>query len=101
MLQTACKYSKKALDDCKNNVSSYDLEQICLCNIVTTGLVSGFINSSLNSNIAHSIFYGMTVLPQIEKDHLHGEVVSYGVLVLLIYDNQLERLDELIRFINQ
>ncbi len=92
------KYSKKALDDCKNNVSSYDLEQICLCNIVTTGLVSGFINSSLNSNIAHSIFYGMTVLPQIEKDHLHGEVVSYGVLVLLIYDNQLERLDELYPF---
>ena len=40
----------------------------------------------------------MTVLPQIEKDHLHGEVVSYGVLVLLIYDNQLERLDELYPF---
>lgn len=92
------KYGKKALDDCERHVASYELEQICLCVIVTTGLVSGLINVSLNSSIAHSLFYGMTVLPQIEKNHLHGEVVSYGVLVLLIYDEQMDKLSELYPF---
>ncbi|MEA5084838.1 MAG: iron-containing alcohol dehydrogenase family protein [Lachnospiraceae bacterium] len=92
------KYGHKALEDCEKHVASFELEQICLCVIVTTGLVSGLINVTLNSSIAHSLFYGMTVLPQIEKNHLHGEVVSYGVLLLLIYDNQMEQLTELYPF---
>ena len=37
-------------------------------------------------------------MPQIEKNHLHGEVVSYGVLVQLIYDGQYDKLDELYPF---
>ncbi|MEA5084930.1 MAG: iron-containing alcohol dehydrogenase family protein [Lachnospiraceae bacterium] len=92
------KYGFKALEDCKKNMESYELEQICLCNIITTGMVSGFIESSLNSSIAHALFYGMTVLPQIEKRHLHGEVVSYGVLVLLMYDGQIDKIDQLYSF---
>lgn len=91
-------YGAKALEDCKNNTPSYELEQICLCNLVTTGMVSNFIDFSINSSIAHSLFYGFTVLPQIEKNHLHGEVVSYGVLVLLTYDGQLDKRDELYEF---
>ena len=92
------KYGAKALEDCKNNNPSFEVEQICLCNLVTTGMVSNFIDFSLNSCIAHSLFYGFTVLPQIEKNHLHGEVVSYGVLVQLIYDGQYDKLDELYPF---
>ena len=92
------KYGEKALADCKTHTPSYELQQICLCNIITTGMVSGFIEFSLNSSIAHSLFYGMTVLPQIEKNHLHGEVVSYGVLVLLMYDGQMDKLNELYPF---
>ena len=91
-------YGAKALDDCKANVSSYELEQICLCNLVTTGIVSNMVDFSVNSSIAHSLFYGFTVLHQIEKNHLHGEVVSYGVLVLLTYDGQFEKRDELFDF---
>ena len=68
------KYGAKALEDCKMSTASYELEQICLCNLVTTGVVSNFIDSSINSNIAHALFYGFTVLPQIEKNHFHGEV---------------------------
>lgn len=91
-------YGAKALEDCRNNTPSFEVEQICLCNLVTTGIVSNFIEFSINSSIAHSLFYGMTVLPQIEKNHLHGEVVSYGVLVLLMYDNQMDKLEELYDF---
>ncbi|HWR41050.1 MAG TPA: iron-containing alcohol dehydrogenase family protein, partial [Patescibacteria group bacterium] len=91
-------YGAKALEDCKNNIPSFELEQICLCILVTTGIVSNVTDFSINSSIAHSLFYGMTILPQIEKNHLHGEVVSYGVLVLLVYDGQMDQLEELYNF---
>ncbi|TWH47323.1 iron-containing alcohol dehydrogenase family protein [Sporomusa sp. KB1] len=91
-------YGAKALADCRNNTPSFEVEQICLCILVTTGMVSNFIDFSINSSIAHSLFYGMTVLPQIEEKHLHGEVVSYGVLVLLMYDGQMDKLEELYDF---
>ena len=35
-------YGKKALEDCRNNVSSKNIEQIALDIIITTGLVSNF-----------------------------------------------------------
>ncbi len=85
----------KALDDCKANHSSAELEKIALTNIITTGMVSGFVGVTINSNIAHALCYGMTVLPQIEKNHLHGEVVSYCTLVLLFVDGQMDKVDEL------
>ena len=40
----------------------------------------------------------MTVLPQIEERHLHGEVVSYGVLCMLMMDKQMELLDRIYKF---
>ena len=67
------KYGAKAIEDCKNNTSSEELEQIALTNIITTG----------------------TVFPQVEKNHLHGEVVSYCTLVLLFADGQDDKVDEL------
>ncbi len=91
-------YGEKALNDCKNNRASFELEQICLCNIVTTGMVSNFVSEIINTNIAHGLFNGFTVLPQIEKRHLHGEVVAYAVLVMLMYDGQAEKAKELIEF---
>ena len=43
-----------------------------------------------NSGLAHAIFYSLTAHPHIEKNHLHGEVVSYGVLNLLLVDGNEE-----------
>lgn len=37
------------------------------------------------------------VIPKAEK-HLHGEVVSFGVLCLLTYDNQLEERERIMKF---
>lgn len=88
-------YGAKAIADCKSNVSSEELEQIVLTNIITTGTVSALVGVTINSNIAHSLCYGLTVLPQVEKNHLHGEVVSYCTLVLLFADGQDDKVDEL------
>ncbi|MCJ7856029.1 iron-containing alcohol dehydrogenase family protein [Lachnospiraceae bacterium NSJ-143] len=89
------KYGAQAIADCKNNTSSEELEQIALTNIITTGTVSALVGVTINSNIAHSLCYGLTVLPQVEKNHLHGEVVSYCTLVLLYADGQNDKVDEL------
>ena len=41
------------------------------------------------------MFYNAsTVLPQVVEGHLHGETVSFGVLVLLTYDKQFELRDQ-------
>lgn len=95
------KFSSKALDDCKNNVSSYELEQVVLDIIISTGLVSNLTCDSkeyyYNSSLAHCVYYGSTVVPECAK-HLHGEIVSFGVLCLLTYDKQFEKRDRIYEF---
>ena len=86
------------MQDVKNHQSSFELEQVVLAIILTTGLVSYLIDVNLNSGMAHALFYGMTVLPQIEERHLHGEVVSYGVLCMLMMDKQMDELEKIYKF---
>ncbi len=85
-------FGAKALNDCKENNATYYLEQVILDIIITTGLVSNLVINDYNSCLAHSLYYGMTVLKQIEEHHLHGEVVAYGTLVLLTCDKQYDEL---------
>ena len=37
------------------------------------------------------------MIPECEK-HLHGEIVAFGVLCLLTYDNQIEERDRILKF---
>lgn len=100
-------YGKKALEDCKNNVSSFELEQIALDIIVSTGIVSNFAtheaqkdpkdNYYYNSSLAHCVYYGSSLIKACEK-HLHGEIVSFGVLCLLTYDNQIDERNRIMKF---
>lgn len=92
------KYGQKAYEDAKAHKVSYELEHVILNIIITTGLVSVLVDNDYNSCLAHSVYYGCTTLEKIEKNHLHGEVVSYGVLVLLTCDKQFEERDRVYRF---
>ena len=85
----------KALEDCKQNLESYELREVVLNNIVSTGMVSLLAGEENNGSAAHGVFYGMTALEEIEKNHLHGEVVAYGILVLLMMDNNMEEIERL------
>ena len=88
-------YGAQAIEDCKKNTASEAFEKIVLTNIITTGMVSGLVGVTLNTGIAHCVCYGLTFIPHIEKNHLHGELVSYGVLVQLFADGKDEKVDEL------
>ena len=93
-------FGKKALEDCKNNVPTEAIEQVALDIIITAGLVSNFTvhennpnpeeDYYYNSSLAHCVYYGASLFPQCERQHLHGEIVSFGVLCLLTYDGQFE-----------
>lgn len=100
-------YGSKALEDCKNGRVSFELEQVVLDIIILTGIVSNCTvhqnqpdpkdNYYYNSSLAHCVYYGCSLIPACEK-HLHGEIVSFGVLCLLTYDNQLEERDKILAF---
>ncbi len=92
-------YGLEAMNSVKAGKPSFALEQCVLAITVTSGMVSYLIDfAKYNTNLAHALFYGMTVLPQIEERHLHGEVVSYGVLCMLMMDKQMELLDKIYKF---
>lgn len=92
------KHGAKGYKDAENKVLSKDLEITIQNILISTGIVSLIINPDYNSALAHSLFYGLTCRKEIEKNHLHGEVVSYGVLVQLMADNQLDKLEQAYAF---
>lgn len=75
-----------------------EFKKIVLTIIVNTGMVSNLVDEFLNGGIAHSVFYGLTILPRIEEEHLHGEVVSFGILVQLLLENKIEEYKSLLEF---
>ena len=54
-----------------------------------------------NCAIAHSVYYGLVLLPGFEEKYLHGDVVAYGVLVQLAVDQDRERLGEAKKFLEK
>lgn len=91
----------QALADCREHRASHSLEQAVLANIVSTGLVSLLVLDEYNCAIAHSVYYGLVLLPGFEEQYLHGNVVAYGVLVQLAVDQDWDRAQELKAFLRE
>lgn len=92
-------YAEKALEECRENKAGVALEQAVLANIISTGLVSLLVLDEYNCAIAHSVYYGLVLLPGFEEENLHGDVVAYGVLVQLMVDGEEEQAKELKSFL--
>ena len=92
-------YGRQALEDNKKGVATEALEQVALAIVVTTAIVSIFLTRDFtpdyNSGLAHACFYALTAYPVIEKEHLHGEVVGFGVLYALLVDGQQEKFEKI------
>lgn len=84
------KYGKAAIDDFGTGKASFAVEQAILAVVVTTGIASILLTAEhiidYNTGLAHAVFYALTSYPHIEERHLHGEVVAFGVLILLLVD---------------
>lgn len=96
------KYGRQALEDNKNHVNSYALSQVVLAITISTGLASIFVTRDhtpdYNSGVAHAMFYALTPIKNIEENHLHGEVVAFGVLILLLCDKNYDEFEKLYAF---
>lgn len=61
--------------------------------------MSNFVQVDYTTGMAHAMYNGFTILPSTEANHhLHGEVVSYGILVMLTVDKQYEERDRVMAF---
>lgn len=92
-------YGAQAKEDCLAHRVSPALEQAVLANIVSTGLVSLSVLDCYNCAVAHSVYYGLVLLPGFEEKWLHGNVVAYGVLVQLVIDGEVEEAKRLKTFL--
>lgn len=93
------RWGEKALQDCDKNLVTDEFTEVVLGIIISTGLVSNFVQVDYTTGLAHAVYNGFTILPNTEKHHhLHGEVVAYGILVLLTVDEQYEQREKLFRF---
>jgi len=91
----------QALSDCRVGRATHALEQAVLAVVVSTGLVSLLVLDQYNCAIAHSVDYGLILLPGFEKKFLHGSVVAYGVLVQLAVDQDWDRAREVKAFLRR
>ncbi len=92
------KVGQEALADCAREIDSEALRAAVSCAIVSTGIVSLTVQEMYNGAIAHSLFYAMESLVA-QKKRLHGDVVAWGVLVQLMMDGDIARMQELRQFL--
>jgi glycerol dehydrogenase len=95
-------FGAKALEDQKKGICSYEFEQTVLAIVVTTGIVSILVTKDhiidYNTGLGHAVYYALTSFPHIEEGHLHGELVGFGILLLLLCDNDMENFQKVYEF---
>jgi len=92
----------RAMEANEKGEASCALEQVVLAIVVTTGIASILLTKEhiidYNTGLAHAVYYALTRWKHIEEKHLHGEIVSFGVLLLLLLDGQEEMFEKLLAF---
>ncbi|MDO5531933.1 iron-containing alcohol dehydrogenase family protein [Sutterella sp.] len=91
----------QALEDFRAKKLTSAFSETVLDIIISTGITSNLTTTKdsyyYNSSLAHCFYNASMVLPAIHK-HLHGEVVSFGTLVLHAVDGDDEALERLMKF---
>lgn len=94
-------YGAKALESIREKKASFALDQVTLDIIISTGIVSNMMSTVdsyyYNSTLAHCVYYGSTVTEH-GHHHLHGEVVSLGVLCLLEFEKNDSEVERIMKF---
>lgn len=87
-------YGRQALLEFERKEPEEGFLQTVLTIIVNTGLVSHMVEDCYNCAAAHSVCYGLDLLPGVAEKFLHGDLVGYGVLIQLALDGNMEELNE-------
>ncbi len=89
-----------AQKDVRAGKNSPSVERVVEANILLTGIIGGLGGSKFRIAVAHALLYGMTVLPQVHQN-LHGEMVSYGIIVQLCMEKNEKELNTLLPFFSR
>ena len=76
------------------------VERVIEANLLMTGIISGVGGDAFRVALAHGLLYGMTVHPRVH-DFLHGEVVSYGLVVQACLERHDDEAARLIAFFDE
>lgn len=76
------------------------VEKMIEANILMAGIISGIGGRTFRVALAHALLYGLTVLPSVHHA-LHGEVVSYGLVVQTCLERNEAELVRLASFFSQ
>lgn len=95
------KYGPKAMELIRAKKTGPELNECVLAIVITAGLVSNMTISNdggkeffFNASAAHAFYYAATVAPACAEHHTHGELVAFGILVLMAMDRNYEKLRE-------
>lgn len=81
---TLYEYGVKGAKAVQNSDVNDALERVVEANTLLSGL--GFESGGLAA--AHSVAQAFTVIPEVQRTYLHGEMVAMGLLTQLILENQ-------------
>lgn len=84
-------YGIKAMEDIKKGEYTEEIDKIIENVILTAGLVGGIGGEACRAVAAHALNNGFTVIPEIYRKNLHGEVVGFGNIVQMILDKKEEK----------
>ncbi|WP_291943952.1 iron-containing alcohol dehydrogenase family protein [Cetobacterium sp.] len=93
--ETMLNYGKHALS---TSIVDVDFKEVAGVILVTTGIVSNLIDFKYNGALAHATFDALTKIKRVEEEHLHGEVVAFGILIQLQLEGNYEELNNLLNF---
>ena len=94
-IETMLNYWKHALS---TSIVDSDFKEVAGVILVTTGIVSNLIDFKYNGALAHAIFDALTKIKRVEEEHLHGEVVAFGILIQLQLEGNHKELNNLLNF---
>ena len=93
------KHGIQAMKDCHEHKITRELEEVILSIIVATGLTANYAQFDFSTGPAHAVYSGLLIVPEVKANHhLHGELVSYGILLLLLMDKRLDEFERVYKF---
>lgn len=98
--ETILSLGLEAKRDVEAGKNSSAVERIVEANLLLTGIIGGLGGAKFRVAVAHAMFYGLTVLPQVHQN-LHGEMVAYGILVQLCLEKNEKELNIMLPFFSR
>jgi len=92
--ETLYEFGVDAACACHDNKVSAALERVVEANTLLSGL--GFESGGLAA--AHGIAQALTVVKTIEENYMHGEMVSMGLLTMLVLEERADEHEKAARF---